>query len=330
MRCPRLSDLPSPPSGARGWPWTRESREASGRDQTGAVWPRVSVVTPSFNQGRFIEAAIRSVLLQGYPDLEYVVVDGGSTDGTVEIIERYAPWLTAWTSGPDAGQSDAINRGLRQASGAFACWINSDDLLCRNALVRHATEVGFDPGVFYVGKCVRIDERGRYLFTHQGRIRSLEDLLRLGSVWRAGRHIVQPEVLFPRCLALAVGGLDVHNHRTMDYELWGRLLLAGARPEYTPIPFGMSRRHAGQKTQDRLRQTESLAETARALLERAPGLSSALRGEILEEIDGYLEAYRRGAVERPGRLERLGVPPILVRPLRGVRRWLAQRLSDGV
>jgi hypothetical protein len=92
----------------------------------------------------------------------------------------------------------------------------------------------------------------------------------------------------------------------------------------------MSRRHAGQKTQDRLRQTESLAETARALLERAPGLSSALRGEILEEIDGYLEAYRRGAVERPGRLERLGVPSILVRPLRGVRRWLAQRLSDGV
>jgi glycosyltransferase involved in cell wall biosynthesis len=289
------------------------------------------VVTPSLGQVRFIEATIRSVLLQGYPDLEYFVLDGGSTDGTVDVITRYAPWLTAWTSGRDAGQSDAINRGLLQATGEFACWINSDDLLCRNALVRHAVAVGFDAGTFYAGKCIRIDERGRYLFTHQGSVRSFEDLLRLRTVWRAGGHIAQPEVLFPRRLALDVGGLDVRNHRTMDYDLWGRLFLAGARLVYTPIPFGMSRRHALQKTHDHLGQTESLAETARALAGLASGVSSELRRDLLEEIDGYLEAYRRRpeGSPAPGRLDRLGVPPVLARPLRGLRRWLGQRLSDG-
>jgi glycosyltransferase involved in cell wall biosynthesis len=288
------------------------------------------VVTPSLGQVRFIEATLRSVLLQGYPDLEYFVLDGGSTDGTVDVIRRYAPWLTAWASGRDAGQSDAINRGLRQATGEFACWVNSDDLLCRNALVRHAVEVGFDAGTFYGGKCIRIDEQGRYLFTHQGSVRSFEDLLRLRTVWRAGRHIAQPEVLFPRRLALAVGGLDVRNHRTMDYDLWGRLLLARARLVYTPVPFGMFRRHAGQKTHDRLRHTESLADTARALLGLGPGLSSELRRELLAEIDGYLEAYRRRPEEllAPGRLDRLGVPPALARALRGLRRWLGRRLSD--
>ena len=135
-------------------------------------------------------------------------------------------------------------------------------------------------------------------------------------------------MLFPRRLALAVGGLDVHNHRTMDYDLWGRFLLAGARLEYTPIPFGMSRRHAGQKTHDRLRQTESLAETARKLLSLAPDFSDRVRSELLQEIDRYLEAFRRNPAERPGRLEQLGLPSVLVRPLRAFRQWLGARLSD--
>jgi len=327
MRCPRLSDLPPPPSGTSGWPWTRGSIEPSSRARVKSAWPRISVVTPSLGQGRFIEAAIRSVLLQGYPDLEYYVLDGGSEDGTVDIIKRYAPWLTAWTSQRDAGQSDAINRGLRQGSGEFACWVNSDDMLCRNALVRHAAEVGFTPRVFYAGRCVRIDEHGRYLFTHQGSIQSLEDLLRLRTGWRAGRHLVQPEVLFPRELALAVGGLDVRNHRTMDYDLWGRLLLAGADLAYTAIPFGMSRRHSSQKTADRLRQTESLAGTARALLELAPGFSDERRGEVAAEIGEYLEAFRGAPQERPGRLERLGLPAPLVSVLRRLQRWRGARAS---
>ena len=115
MQCPTLSELPSPPPGKTGWPWTEESRRLSSQTPDGRPWPRISVVTPSFNQGKFIEETIRSVLLQGYPNLEYFVFDGGSTDNSVEIIKKYSPWLTYWVSERDNGQSDAINRGLKMS-----------------------------------------------------------------------------------------------------------------------------------------------------------------------------------------------------------------------
>ena len=135
--CVRLDELPEPPRGKTGWPWTEESSRLPSRGPEGGSWPRLSVITPSFNQGQFIEETIRSILLQGYPNLEYIVMDGGSTDNSAAIIKKYSPWLTYWTSEPDSGQSDAINRGLKRASGDFATWINSDDLLSKNALVQH-------------------------------------------------------------------------------------------------------------------------------------------------------------------------------------------------
>ena len=103
MRCPRLTELPLPPSGKTGWPWTEAGAELPDRMPDGRPWPRLSIVTPSLNQGGFLEAAIRSVLLQGYPDVEYVVIDGGSSDGSVEVIERYEKWLSDWCSEPDTG-----------------------------------------------------------------------------------------------------------------------------------------------------------------------------------------------------------------------------------
>ena len=222
MRCPTLRDLPLPPPGKTGWPWTEESARLPPSRPDGPRWPRITIVTPSFNQSQFLEATIRSILLQGYPDLEYFVLDGGSTDGSVATIRRYAPWITSWVSEPDGGQSVAINRGLERGSGLYATWINSDDMLCRDALVSHASRIGFraDPDTVYVGQCVYIDAPGHILTTHCGRIHSLEDLLRIPSVWRAAErqgHIVQPEVLFPRQFALDVGGLDPANHCTMDY-----------------------------------------------------------------------------------------------------------------
>ena len=92
------------------------------------VWPKISVVTPSFNQGQYIEATIRSVLEQDYPNLEYIIIDGGSTDGTVEIIEKYSEHLAYWVSEPDEGQTDALIKGFDRASGDILCWLCSDDL----------------------------------------------------------------------------------------------------------------------------------------------------------------------------------------------------------
>ncbi len=114
-----------------GWPWS--GPVASTAPQS-ANWPTISVVTPSFNQGQFLEAAMRSVLLQGYPNLEYIVLDGGSTDQSVPVIEHYASHLAHWHSAPDDGQSDAIARGFERASGDVLCWLNSDDLLLPGAL----------------------------------------------------------------------------------------------------------------------------------------------------------------------------------------------------
>jgi glycosyltransferase involved in cell wall biosynthesis len=104
----------------------------------GRPWPRISLVTPSYNQGDFLEAAIRSVLLQGYPDLEYVIIDGGSSDQSVEVIKKYEPWLTHWVSEPDRGQSHALNKGFALCRGQIYNWLCTDDKLLPNVLVEVA------------------------------------------------------------------------------------------------------------------------------------------------------------------------------------------------
>jgi glycosyltransferase involved in cell wall biosynthesis len=127
----------SPVPGKSGWPWTEETDPALYKD--GTDWPKISIVTPSFNQGQFIEETIRSILLQNYPNLEFIIIDGGSTDETVDIIKKYSPWITHWTSEKDRGQSDAINKGAALCTGEIFNWINSDDCLSRNALHTLAT-----------------------------------------------------------------------------------------------------------------------------------------------------------------------------------------------
>jgi glycosyltransferase involved in cell wall biosynthesis len=296
----------------------------------GRAWPRLTVVTPSFNQARFLEETLRSILLQGYPDLEYLVMDGGSTDGSVEIIKKYAPWLAYWTSGRDGGQSAAINRGLEKGTGEFATWINSDDLLCKDALVNHAIEAGFDLGKVYVGHCAYIDEHGTIVSSHRGRVSSLEDLVRIEAVWRSKDdkgQIDQPAVLFPRALALSVGALDPDNHYTMDYELWGKFLIAGAEFEYTDVRFGMFRRHDDQKTHDGLRQTRHLIATAEKLIAASPSFPEARKRELRLELQDYMTAYEPKRWRRSGRLARIGLPSCIVTPIRGLKVKLGKIVS---
>src|SRR5262245_61472158 len=121
-----LSQLPQPSAGQSGWPWTEETPPLPPRMSDGREWPKITVVTPNLNYRRFLEETIRSVLLQNYPNLEYIVVDGGSSDGSLEIIRKYEQWLT-WESKPDVGTSSAINKGLRLATGDILTFLNSDD-----------------------------------------------------------------------------------------------------------------------------------------------------------------------------------------------------------
>lgn len=134
MHCPSLTELPPPPEGKTGWPWTVETPPLPPTRPDGSPWPRISIVTPSYNQGQYIEETIRSVLLQGYPDLEYIIIDGSSTDGSVEIIRKYERWLTYWVSEKDRGQVEALTKGFAHVSGKYLNWINSDDYLLPNAL----------------------------------------------------------------------------------------------------------------------------------------------------------------------------------------------------
>ncbi len=320
MRCPTLNDLPVPAPGLAGWPWTEESESLP----QGATWPRITIVTPSFNQGQFLEETLRSVLLQGYPDLEYIVLDGGSSDGSVEIIKKYERWLHFWESGPDGGQSCAINRGLSLGSGTYATWINSDDMLCRNALRQHAIHHGFDPGVVYVGLCQHIDAAGNILQIHQGNVHTLDDIVRIREVWRSNGYVDQPAVLFPLALALSAGGLNPGNHRTMDYELWGKFLLSGGRFQYTSIPFGTFRRHASQKTHDMLEQTRSLVETAASFVRHC---DSGRQAELLDDLERYHTQFRKDHWRDSGRLARIGLPAPMVGLLRNFKNILLKPIE---
>ena len=174
MHCPTLAELPPPPAGKTGWPWTVETPQLPAMRPDGTPWPRISIVTPSYNQGRFIEETIRSVLLQGYPDLEYIVIDGGSTDGAVDIIRRYAPWLTHWTSQPDDGQASAINTGMSRATGSLLNWINSDDFLMPHAL----EALGCILGLTHSGALI---SGGRHLKCTQSGVQTIQ--LHWPTVW---------------------------------------------------------------------------------------------------------------------------------------------------
>ena len=143
--CGLFAQLPPPPAGRTGWPWTEET--SSDRYATlpaSGQWPKLSIVCPSFRQGGFIEETLRSVLLQNYPALEFIVIDGGSNDETVPILKKYAPWLAHWESEPDRGQSHALNKGFTRATGDLFGWINSDDYYQPGALA--AIAAGYRPG----------------------------------------------------------------------------------------------------------------------------------------------------------------------------------------
>jgi glycosyltransferase involved in cell wall biosynthesis len=246
--CPSLSDLPSAPAGRKGWPWTVGTPALSDSMADGRPWPRVSIVTPSYNQGQFIEETIRSVLLQGYPDLQYGIVDGGSTDGTLDIIRRYEPWLSFWISEADRGQTNAINKGWRKANGDAVTWLNSDDLLLPFSLPWTVCSLfqNDEVGLVY-GDVLFIDEHSVSLQAPFDRFRGrpfyLEEVLRK---WR--NPIPQQGFLLRRSALDQVGYLDEDFQFSMDFEYWMRFALAGGRAEYLPQTLAAFRRHEGAKT----------------------------------------------------------------------------------
>lgn len=189
-----LADLPAAPPGRTGWPWTEACTALPEARPDGSPWPRISIVTPVYNQAHYLEETLRSVLLQGYPELEYVVVNDGSTDDSEAIVRRYAPWLAYWTTQPNQGQRAAINNGFQQVTGQVQAYLNSDDLLLPGALERAALEIDPRRGRHVVmGRCRFTDPEGRFIgVEHPSRFESHTRVL---EVWK-GHTIPQPSVFW--------------------------------------------------------------------------------------------------------------------------------------
>ncbi len=202
--------------------------------------PLVSIITPSYNQAAYLEQTLCSVLDQDYAPLEYLVVDGGSTDGSVEIIQRYAGRLAWWVSERDAGQAEAINKGLRRARGEIVAWLNSDDLYLPGAIAQAAALLQSEPALGMVfGDALTIDPQGAILNRLAFGDWGLADLLRF-------RIICQPAVFMRRAVVEQAGSLDLSYHFMLDHQLWLRLArLAPVR--HVPAVWAAARHHPGAK-----------------------------------------------------------------------------------
>ena len=215
-----IEQLPTPPAGRTGWPWMESSPALPDAMPNGAAWPLISIVTPSYNQAQFIEQTIRSVLLQGYPNLEFIVMDGGSSDGSVEIIEKYAPWLSHWESAKDRGQSHAINKGFERSSGEVIAWLNSDDFYLPDTLKIVAQNLAAGTGNFALaGRCTVVYPDGREPSHVYGAYESYERLLQF---WK-GYQMHQPSIFWRREVLDQVGLLDEDQHLIMDFDYWARI-----------------------------------------------------------------------------------------------------------
>ena len=236
-----LAQLPPAPPGRTGWPWTEETPAA--RYSAGADWPRISIVTPSYQQAGFLEETLRSVLLQNYPNLQYIVVDGGSTDGSRDIIARYAPWLDHWESERDRGQSHAINKGLARCDGRWFNWINSDDCLLPGALASVAR--ADRPNALLISGAeitgAAIAESRPLGRTKTGP--TMEEAL-------VDHYICQQGLFFRTDTAQALGGVREDLHYVMDLDLFARFLLRGGLASIveTADTLAFFRRHGNAKT----------------------------------------------------------------------------------
>jgi glycosyltransferase involved in cell wall biosynthesis len=235
MCCPPLNELPPPPLGRTGWPWTEGFGTFPENMPDNSPWPSISIVTPSYNQGDFLEETIRSVLLQGYPNLEYLVIDGGSTDCSLDIIKKYEPWLTSWVSEPDRGQAHAINKGLERCTGRIFNWVNSDDILAPNALTTIALRFGDHDGV--AGAVLNFDDAG-------GHREIIKNLIKESS----GASFHQPGLWLIRENVAICGGLDESLHFTFDWDLAMRYLANFPSVCYTDDVLVYFRLHDRSKT----------------------------------------------------------------------------------
>lgn len=232
--------------------------------------PKITVVVPTFNQGKYIGETLQSIVDQGYPNLELIVIDGGSTDQTLEVVEQYKEHIDYFVSEQDKGQSDAINKGFKQATGDVYTWLNSDDQFLPDALFSVGLEFSLNKVDMVIGIC-EVYQDGKIINRHltsNENFFPLKDILDLDSGWNAGQFVYQPEAFFTADLWHRAGGhVKVDHYYSMDYELWSRFSLSEARIKVIGSSLINFRAHEEQKTSDPSKFKKELVQVRQRIID---------------------------------------------------------------
>jgi glycosyltransferase involved in cell wall biosynthesis len=280
-KTPALADLPAPPPGRTGWPWTEASPPLPAAPPDGEAWPRISIITPSYNQGKYLEETIRSVLLQGYPDLEYFIIDGGSNDESVDIIRKYDKWLSGWVSEKDAGQSDAINKGFASCSGEIFNWLCSDDVYSKGTFATVAANfMEPNPCDVLAGACFnQFDDEPERSGARPAKGKPWEATPYADGVW-------QPSCFWRRSLIERDDLVLRDLHYCMDRELWCYLLSQAENWRWTDEVLSIYR-YTGENK------------------------SMVGKRKIIEEVDRIYRMYFPEPVPLPAMLRAFWLPYVL-------------------
>jgi len=251
-----INEYPLPLEGKKGWPWTKDCSNlypyvnSPSYEFKDEYWPKISIVIPNYNCGKYLEESIRSILLQDYPNLELIVIDGSSTDESIGIIQKYEKWIDYWVTEPDNGQSNAINKGLIRSTGELFNWHNADDILLPNSLKTAAKEFIKNNDLSYVfGHLITIDENSKIQFVNNKN----SYLTRIGYVLTTDIAIsnlkcgCQPGCLMNRNLVQKVGGIDENLIYAMDLDVLLRISVI--KPSYyLDTPQVLFRVHSNSKS----------------------------------------------------------------------------------
>jgi glycosyltransferase involved in cell wall biosynthesis len=306
-------------------------------------YPLVAIVTPSFNQARYLEVTIQAVLSQDYPRIEYIVMDGASQDGSIEMIKKYENRLAYWVSEKDSGQAEAINKGLAHANGDILAWLNSDDYYLTNTISRVVKIFEENPNVIMIyGDMLAVDELGKTINVLKYKQLSLEDLL-------CFQIIGQPAVFFRRAAFEKAGGLDTTFHFLLDHHLWIRIAQQG-KILHVPQTLAAARYHAEAKNRakaaqfgreafrilDWAKSQAGLAEVVASVERRARASAHRVDARYLldggKSISAFTAWIRALFIHPPTALARLNIPASALLELSGLsalRRLILRRRQRG-
>jgi len=298
MRSPTLAMLPKPPAGRIGWPWTEESEQLPDTMPDGRPWPKMSIVTPLYNQEGFVEETIRSVLLQGYPSFEYFIFDGGSTDGSLALVEKYSAWLN-WASQKGLGQSAALNRGFQRAQGELIGWQNSDDCYgpdnFKEGALGAARNLDFE---IYHGTTCKFQDND---MTPPWSSETCEEFSQAAQLTRM--CMMNQSMLFRRVIFERGVFLKDDLHYLMDQEFFWRLSLEGFRFKLIPAMIGYYRQHGAAKSTSYKPRADMEAYEMLRWLCRDKRLSPELRRRVRSQLRQYfLMSLRKARRSVPRKL----------------------------